>query len=323
MLAAVCHSEETGWIEVKDLATISDLHAKAGNLLWAEADVASLTEEDVATIAEEFDLHPLAVEDVTTLRQRPKIERYESHLFAVFHELYEENEQVEARQIACFIGDRYVLTLHAGASRTTREAKERMKQVRVEKAHPSFLLHSLLDACVDDYQALADRLENEMETLEDIVLSTPRAPVQRQLYSLKQRVARLRRYVLPGARLLDWATSTDSEKPFTDETAMLFRDVHDHLLRISDQVKNVDELSQAALELTRSEQSNALNEVSRKLAGWAAIFGVDTIIAGIYGMNYDLLPAADGTNAPFAIALGMMVVCTVALYLNFKRRGWM
>ena len=190
MLAAVCHSEETGWIEVKDLATISDLHAEAGNLLWAEADVASLTEEDVATIAEEFDLHPLAVEDATTLRQRPKIERYESHLFAVFHELYEENEQVEARQIACFIGDRYVLTLHAGASRTMTEAKERMKQVRVEKAHPSFLLHSLLDACVDDYQALADHLENEMETLEDIVLSTPRSPVQRQLYSLKQRVAR-------------------------------------------------------------------------------------------------------------------------------------
>lgn len=322
MLMAVCHAQD-GWTEVEDLDKLSDLRADAGNVLWAEADVRDLSESAIALLAEEFELSPLAVEDAVHARQRPKLEGYQTHLFCVFHQLDEDDGQLEATQIACFIGDRYVLTIHAGADRTLAEAKRRWEDAGDEFDHPSYLLHTLLDVVVDDYQHIADRLEDDIESLEEIVLDKPDAPVQRQLYSLKQQVARLRRYVIPGARVLDWVVDPDSRKPFSDRTAELFRDVHDHLLRISDQVRNIDDLAQAVLDLTLAEQTAGINEVTKRLSAWAAIFAVETLIAGIYGMNFKLFPTDDATLAPFVIVIAGMVLAGAALYHYFKRRNWM
>lgn len=323
MLMAICHSDDTGWSEVHDLSRISQLNAEAGNLLWAEADVADLSKEEVDTIAREFDLNELAVEDATNPRQRPKLERYGHHLFAVMHELQEEDGQLEAVQIASFIGERFVLTLHAGASRSLDEAKKRwQEEPDIARKHPSYLLHTLLDVVVDDYQRIADQLEDEIEQLEEIVLETPAAPIQKQLYSLKQRLSRLRRYVLPGTRLLDWVVDPDSKKPFSAETADLFRDVHDHLMRITDQVRNIDDLAQAVLDLTLAEQAQTLNEQTRRLAAWAAIFAVGTLIAGIYGMNFVLVPE-DQTLFGFWFAVALMGVSGVGLYWFFKQKDWL
>lgn len=321
MLMAVCHSHKTGWTEVDDLDRLSDLREQAGNVLWAEADVATLTEKDVETIAEEFGLHPLAVEDAIHTRQRPKFESYDTHRFAVFHELHEEDGQLEARQIACFIGERYVLSIHEGAQRILDKAKERFRESDHSLDSPAFLVYTMLDTVVDDYQEKADALEDAIEELEEIVLDTPDAPVQRQLYSLKQQLARLRRYVLPGARLLDWLLDP-GHRPFSDESAELFRDVHDHLLRMADQVRNIDDLTDAVLDLVRSEQGKVLNEVSRRLSAWAAIFAVCTLIAGIYGMNFSLVPA---TNSRFGFwfAIGLTVVLAGSMYAYFKKRDWL
>jgi len=321
MLMAVCHSADEGWNEVHDLERVSDLREEGGKLLWAEADVANLTHEDVETIAEEFGLHELAVEDAVHTRQRPKIETYESHLFLVMHELDEEDGQLEAKQLASFVGDNYVLTIHAGAARTILEAKRRWREQERDLESPSQLVYKLLDALVDDYQRIADGLENEIEELEELVLETPQAPVQRQLYSLKQQDARLRRYAMPAARLLESVTMPDGKLPFSEEYAHLFRDVHDHLIRISEQIRNVDELTQAVLDLTQSAHAHALSEVSKKLTAWAAIFALETLIAGVYGMNFELVPYS-GQVEGFWFALGLMVVCGVGLFYFFKRRDW-
>ena len=322
MLMAICRSDEKGWERVDDLSTVSDLREAGDALVWAECDVGGLSTGDIGTIAEEFELSPLAVEDSVNLRQRPKIETYATHLFVVFHQLDEIQGQLEAIQIACFVGDRYVLTVHGGATRTLDEAKRRWQEAQLDHRDPVHLLHTLLDVVVDDYQAIADRLEEEMEELEELVLEVPEVPIQRQLYSLKQRLSRLRRYVLPGARLLDWVVDPDSSKPFKPETAELFRDIHDHLLRITDEVRNVDELAQAVLDLTRAEQADTLNEVNKKLSAWAAIFAVGTLIAGIYGMNFRLVPR-DQTLLGFWFAVGLMAALGVGLYVYFKRRKWM
>lgn len=321
MLMAVCHSEE-GWSRVEDLATLSELRSRTGNVLWAEADVSDLEEGEIGLIAAEFDLHELAVEDAIHTRQRPKFESYEGHLFAVFHELFESNGQFEAKQIACFIGDRYVLVLHEGAQRTLETAKERFRGDERPLDSPSFLVYTMLDTVVDEYQVKADGVEAEVEELEELVLETPEVQVQRQLYSIKQRLARLRRYVYPGARLLDRVLDPVHEKPFSTETRQLFGDVHDHLLRITDQIKNSDELADAVLDLVRNEQAIALNEVNKKLAAWAAIFGAGTLIAGVYGMNFALVPR-DQTLFGFWFALGLMVFVSIGLYSFFKRRGWL
>ena len=325
MLIAVCHSKASGWQDISDLSTVSDLRADSDNLLWAEVDVADLTTEDVATIGEEFDLHPLAVEDAVHARQRPKIERYSNHLFVVVHELDEVEGQLEPVQIACFVGDHFVLTVHAGAERTLEHAKKRWQDEGSDlPRHPSYLLHTLLDVVVDDYQDIADRLEEEMEELEDLVLSEVNVPIQRQLYSIKQRVARLRRYVIPESRVFEWTADSDSSNDAiaNPDTGPLFRDVYDHLVRISDQVRNVDDLAKAVLDLTHTQQSHTLNEQNRRLAAWAAIFAVGTLVAGIYGMNFALVPE---TNSRFGFwfAIGLTTALSVGLYAYFKKRNWL
>jgi magnesium transporter len=322
VLKAICHSAESGWVTVSDLDRVSDLRAEKGNVLWAEAPVAHLTEEDVALIAEEFGLHPLAVEDAVHTRQRPKFEEYENHLFLVMHQLDELNDQLEATQIACFVGPRYVLLLHAGADRTLQEAKRRWKDDEARVTHAADLVHTLVDVVVDDYQVHADRLENETEEIEEIVLNQPHARIDHQLYSLKQQLARLRRYVTPAGRLLDSVLSPNTEKGLSPETAALFNDVHDHLLRIADEIRNVDDLVQAVLDLSRGEQSRALNEVTKQLSGWAAIFAVATLIAGVYGMNFTLIPWG-GQVEGFWFAIVLMGLLAVTLYLFFKKRNWL
>lgn len=320
MLLAVCHSSATGWNEVHDLDRLSDLRGEAGNLLWAEADVARLDREDIETIAEEFGLNALAVEDAAAAKQRPKLETYEEHLFLVLHELNEVDDQLEPTQLSCFVGERYVLTIHHGASRTIEEAKARWRSDEHLSEGPIELLHTLLDVIVDDMQRHADRLELEIEQLEDIALSASDQPIQRQLYSVKQQVARMRRYALPVQRILD--DLLRREGTVTTSMVELLRDVQDHVVRMSEQIHNVSELSDAVLDFVRSEQADALNRNSQKLAAWAAIFGVSTIVAGVYGMNYDLVPDG-GSEAGFWFALALMATLAGALFAYFRKKGWL
>ena len=322
---AVCHSQTgDGWSEVANLDDLSELRKSSGNLLWADADVKDLTPDDIATIAEEFGLHPLAVEDAVSFRQRPKIEPYADHLFLVIHQLDEIDRQFEAVQLACFIGERYIVTIHHGGQRTIEETKRRWSEGDIPGSEgPSQLIHTLLDVIVDEYQDHADDLEAEVEELEETILGTPTAPIQRQLYSVKQRIARLRRYALPVSRVLDaFVTADEGKSVLPDIREPHFRDIKDHTIRIGEQVKNVDDLSQAVLDLARSEQAAALNENSRKLSAWAAIFAVATLIAGIYGMNFRLVPE-DGTLFGFWFAVGSMAVACTAMYAYFKKRRWL
>lgn len=321
MLLALCHSAESGWTDVDDITQLSELRASGNNLLWAEADVRTLDAQDIELIAEEFGLHPLAVEDAINTRQRPKIEDYETHLFIVVHELAEIHGHLEARQIGCFLGDRYALTLHAGATTTIEAAKERWQRDKPNQK-PSFLLHTLLDVVVDDYQAISDRIEDEVENLEEIALATPEADIQRQLYSVKQKISRLRRYAFPETRILERTIGSADEHVISTETEPLFRDVHDHLLRITDQVRNADDLTDAVLDLTRNAQAAILNDATRKLSAWAAIFAVLTLIAGIYGMNFELIPQENSLGG-FLFAVGLMVVLGLALFVYFKKRKWL
>lgn len=322
MLLAVCHSSLTGWTDVEDLARLSDLRGEQGNLLWAEADITNLTNEDVATIAEEFDLHKLAVEDAMHLRQRPKVDAYDNHLFLVMHQLNEVDGQLEAAQIACFIGQRYMLTLHEGATETLEEAKKRWRLEEAEFGGGSAVLtHTLLDVVVDDYQLIADRLEAEVEDLEDIVLAAPLSPVQNQLYSLKQRTARLRRYVFPLQRAVETLMSPVNAHRVPSETHALFRDIHDHVLRISDQVKNIDELDEAAMDLRRTAQAEMLNDATKRLTGWGAIIAVPTLITGVYGMNLGLWPTPGSVWGFYTVLTFILFVC-IFLYRYFKKKDW-
>ena len=324
MLRAICHSSDTGWVEVDDLTKLSELREEIGNLVWAEADVADLDAAEANLIADEFGLDELAVEDALNTRQRPKVEIYPSHQFAVFHQLDEVEGQLEATQIACFLGPHYLLTIHAGAARTLERAKDRWRaQAEQEELdHPERLLYTLFDVVVDEYQTIADRLEDQIEELEEIALARPDAPIALQLYSLKQQISRFRRYAIPAARILKWNLDDEPDRRIPKETHRLFRDVHDHLLRMGEQIQNVDDLARAVIDLTQTEKASVLNEINKRLTAWAAIFAASTLIAGIYGMNFTLVPR-DQTLFGFWFAVGLMVASSIALFTYFKRRKWL
>ena len=315
MLRAICR-DASGWRAVHDLSTISDLINESRTLVWAFADVAELA-DDLPTIAEEFSLDPLAFEDAMNLRQRPKVESYPNHLFAVMHQIDEVDGQFEARQIACYVGRRWVLTLHESSQRTIDETIKRLQDADV--LGPPSVMHALLDTIVDEYERLADDLEATTEDVEARVLADPVADVRMELYSMKQRLSRLRRYTAAGERVL--GTFVEQNQIMPQDIRPLFRDVHDHTQRILEQTENVDAILDAVIDLQRSAHADALNETTKRLTGWAAIIAVPTLIASVYGMNFALVPD-EGSLGGFGFALGLMTVTGVSLFAYFKRRGW-
>lgn len=326
MLRAIAHLPDRGWAEVSDLTKISNLCDESGARVWAEADIQTLTETDIATIAEEFGLHPLAVEDAINARERPKLEEYEKHLFTVVHELQPQDGQLEPAQIACFVGTRFVLALHNSADRTMEETRKRLTSATGEIwGGSAFLMHALLDVIVDDYQRIADTIEEDVEEMEEALLTDPRSQPSSRIYTVKQRVARFRRYVLPVSRMLanvvEQGSLAANIRLVDTNFGTYFRDVHDHTLRVADQVRNIEDLSNAMIDLVRVEATNAQNEVTKRLTAWAAIIAVPTFIASVYGMNFRLVPA-DGQLFGFWFALAIMTVSALVLYAYFKRKGW-
>ena len=338
MLMALCHSDETGWVEITNLDTVSDLRADEASLVWGEADMNRLDPGDIATITEEFELDSMAVEDAVRPRQRPKLEVYERHRFAVLHQLHEVDGHLEKKQVSCFVGDDFVLVIHESAAELLAEARKRLRSSSHHTGGPSYRLYVLVDTVVDEYQSHADNLEEAIERIEDEVVGAAQRRVGRstdtklrqrederiqlQLYSIKQQIARLRRYALPLERVLEGLMEPGDSGTSPEGARKLLRDVHDHTLRISDQVHNVDALAQALLDLLHAEQSEDLSEINKRLTGWAAIFAVPTVIASTYGMNYRLWPA-DGTALGFWIALGAMVAAAVALFVYFSNKEWL
>jgi magnesium transporter len=321
MLRAACYTKDDGWSEVRHLEAVSDLRKEGGNLIWAREDIRELSDADVALFQEEFDLPSTAVEAALSARSRPKIEPFEDDVFAVIYELDEEDEQLEAVQIAVFVGSNFVLILHAGAERTLDRAEHELLDARGLEG-PHRLLYALFDVVIADYQEIVDGLEDEVEQMEDITLAAPDAPVQRQLYQLKQQLARLRRYALPWARMIEEAVNAEEGYWHIRVNFENLRVLRDRLLRISDQLRNVEDLTQALIDLTRAEQGQRLNEQNRRLGAWAAIFAAATVIAGVYGMNFRLVPEDQSLHG-FWIVMGLIALSSAGLYVYFKRRGWL
>jgi magnesium transporter len=321
MLRAARYSEERGWSEIAHVEEVSDLRKKEGDLFWAREDIRELSPEDIALIQEEFDLPPSAVDAAVSARSRPKIEPFEDDIFAVIYQLEEEEGQLEAIQIAVFVGSDFVLVLHAGAERTLNKAEQILREAH-DLDGPHRLLYVLFDVVIEDYQEIVDGLEDEVEEMEEITLAVPEAPLQRQLYQLKQQLARLRRYALPWGRMIDEAVTADPAYWHIRVNFENLKVLRDRLLRIGDQVRNVDDLTQALIDLTRAEQGQRLNEQNRRLAAWAAIFAAATVIAGVYGMNFTLVPR-DQTLYGFWIAMALIAVTTGGLWVFFKRKDWL
>ena len=304
--------------EVQDPEDISELVGREGRLLWV--DMLDPTPEDFACIQDEFELHPLAMEDAMKHGQRPKLERYPSHAFVVAY-------SKEHAEVDLFVGEDWLVSVRArndvGETWDIDGVRRRFERTRPESATVGFLLYNILDELVDGYFTAADAVEDKLEHLEDeIFLARPSEhEIQRELFDVRRDLLLFRRRVAPLREVV--ASLLRKEVPWIDDGALLqMNDVYDHVLRATDQIDAQRELMGNAVDAHLAIMSNRMNEVMKKMTSWGAIVLGATLVAGIYGMNFDHMPEL-GWRLGYPFALGIMVLITVGGYSYFKRRDWL
>jgi len=300
---------------------ISEYLKRPGCFVWVALKDPSSA--DLEQMQREFGLHPLAVEDASHGHQRPKMEEYGDSLFAVLHIVEPRGEEVEVAEVSIFAGPNYVLSVRRGTEHGFVAVRERTEREPELLRHGSgFVLYALMDNVVDRYFPVVDALEVELESLEARIFSgsSPRANIE-ELYHLKRKLMVLRHAVEPlievthrlfGGRVPQVCHGTQD----------YFRDIHDHLLRVSVAVDGLRDMVVTAMSVNLSMITLAENEVTKRLASYAALVAVPTMIAGIYGMNFRHMPELDwGLGYPAAVAV--MVLIDWALFRRFRRAGWL
>jgi magnesium transporter len=307
-----------------DLEAVSDYIAMEGHFVWIGLHEPS--EEILRKIQEELGLHELAVEDAHAAHQRPKLEEYGSCLFVVLRAA--SCEDGEDRTVAfgethIFVGQRYVVSVRHGETRGYADVRARCESTPHLLRHgPGFVLYALMDSIVDRYFPVVDRLEEELERLEEsIFAANVERDVAQRIYELKSDVITIKRAVSPLIDVCNRLVRYDLGL-VADEVRPYFRDVYDHVVRINESVDNLRELLTSALEANLSLVSIRQNEVMKRLAGWAAIFGVMTLMAGVWGMNFENMPELH-ERWGYPLALVSMALTAGVLYAWLKRIAWL
>ncbi|MEV1022574.1 magnesium/cobalt transporter CorA [Streptomyces sp. NPDC050264] len=299
--------------------------------VWIGLHEASQDEFDL--VSQEFGLHPLAVEDALKAHQRPKLEVYDDSLFVVLKPVVYEarSDKVSTGELMLFLGDSFVVTVRHGEGAPLKAVRQRLEaDQEVLKQGPTAVLYSIADATVDHYLEVANELQTDLEELEAEVFSPDRGgsrDTASRIYTFKRQVLEFRRATGPLALPLDRLSGAGpwglARVPFVNEGAKpFFRDVNDHLTRVNESVDSLDRLVSDILSAHLAQMSVRQNDDMRKISAWAAMAAVPTMIAGIYGMNFDHMPELHWAwSYPAVIVL--MAALELGLYRLFKKRGWL
>jgi len=282
------------------------------------------TEEEFAAVRKEFDLHELAVEDAIKAHQRPKLEIYDDSIFVVLKTAWykEEVEEIELGEILLFIGDGFVVTVRHGPASGLTEVRKRLeKSPDLLKMGPGAVLYAILDRVVDDYRPVVLGLENDIAEVEEKVFSHSRESNAERIYFLKREALRFHQAVAPLVPAMD-RLSQGKYEAIPEGIQPYFRDIHDHLLRVADQLVSFRDLLTSILEANLTQVNVRQNEDMRKISAWVAILAVPTMIAGIYGMNFEHMPEIKLRYGYFVI-LGVMLLACGSLYRHFRKSGWL
>ncbi|GAA0688523.1 magnesium/cobalt transporter CorA [Kitasatospora atroaurantiaca] len=284
------------------------------------------TEEEFDLVSDEFSLHPLAIEDAVSAHQRPKLETYQDSLFMVLKTIgyHEDGHAVSTGEVMIFLGDCFVVTVRHGTDSPLAKLRAELeKQPDVLKHGPSAVLHSVCDTVVDHYVDVAAELQTDLDELEASVFAPGRAAVgtAERIYDFKRQLVACRRATAPLQEPL--LRLAGGSVPFIEEKALPYlRDVADHLAKANDQVESLDRLLSDILSANLAQVSVQQNNDMRKISAWAALVAVPTMIAGIYGMNFQHMPELRLIWGYPAAVAAMVLVC-ILLYRVFKRSGWL
>ena len=310
----------------KKFADISsgDIHHylhEPGCFVWVALKDA--TDEELTQMQRQFGLHELAVEDASHGHQRPKLDEYEDFLYAVVHTVEYSGGELNTGEVNIFVGANYVLSIRNRTREGFADVRARCeREPHLLKLGAGFVFYALIDAIVDRYFPVIEELEGDLESLERRIFEgAPARENIEQLYVLKQKLMELKHAAGPlqetvtklhGGRVPEVCASTQD----------YFRDVYDHLIRINQSIDSLREMLTTAISVNLSLITLGENETTKRLAAYAALVAVPTMIAGVYGMNFEHMPELKWIwGYPFAV--GLMVVLDAYLFVRFRRTGWL
>ena len=311
-------------VAVVPVPDLGDAWRYSDRFLWV--GLYEPSEQLLTHIQEAFGLHDLAIEDAHNAHQRPKLEVYDDSMFVVLRtaRLCGEGEhRIEFGETHVFLGPRYVITVRHGSLQSHVGLRSRCEaSPQLLAKGEGFVLHALMDFIVDQYFPVMDALEEELDELEDEIFSGKFVrSITARLYHLRRDLLSLKQAVTPLMEVSSRLARVNSNLIPAD-TRPYFQDVHDHVMRISDLIDNLQQLSHIALEANLALISVSQNDDTKRLAAWAAILAVPTLIAGLYGMNFKVMPETEWSYGYPFIMVMMLSIC-VFLYRWFRKVGWL
>jgi magnesium transporter len=282
------------------------------------------SEDEFESIRTEFDLHPLAVEDAIHAHERPKLEVYGDMVFIVLKtaRYVDPTEVIKLGEILIFLGYDYIITVRHGEASELGGVRRQLEENPDLLQHgPGAVLHAIVDRVVDDYAPAIAGLGEDIDQVEDQVFSGLRINVAERIYKLKREVLQFGHAVGPLVDPVD-RLARGKYGVIHPEVRTYFRDVNDHLLRAHDQLESYRDLLTSILQANLTQVGVRQNEDMRKISAYVAMAAVPTLIAGIYGMNFDHMPEL-GWEFGYPLALALMAIIVASLFWRFKRAGWL
>ena len=315
-----------GEIVETQFSSLADSRAYQSRLPVLWLNVHGLHEPEVmAEIGRRFNLHPLVLEDILNTDQRPKVDDYGDYLFMVarFFEIETESGQTGSDQVSIILGMNFVLTFQERPSGRFDPVRERLRQNRgqIRKLGADYLAYSLLDAIVDRYFTILENIGERTEELEDVMLEHPRPGALQMVHQLKRETLNLRRSIWPLREVINSLTRAD-DRFFRPETRPYLRDIYDHTVHAIESLEANRDVIAGMLDIYLSSVSNRVNQEVRALTVVAIIFMPATLISGIFGMNFKVMPPLDWPDG-FMMALGLMAIVASTLSFIFWRRRWL
>ena len=304
-----------------DKRQISDYLAQSGTFVWVALREPSAGE--LEEMREEFGLHPLALEDASHGHQRPKIEEYGDQLFVVMHTVEVAGEELNVGEVDVFVGRNFVLSVRSRTERGFHDVRARAEREPDLLRHGAgFVLYALMDAIVDRYFPVLDAVEMQLEGVEEHLFggTSPRENIE-ALYYVKQKLTTLKHAVSP---LLEHVG-----KLYGGRVPMVcaglgeyFRDVYDHLFRINQSIDSARETVNTAIQVALAMVNMGHGEITKRLAAYAALVAVPTMIAGVYGMNFEHMPELKWTFG-YPLSIALMAAIDAFLFTRFRKAGWL
>ncbi|MFY9268436.1 MAG: magnesium/cobalt transporter CorA [Candidatus Manganitrophaceae bacterium] len=321
MISILVYSEEEGHRSFDQPSFLPSLLTDKKNRLWI--DLEAPTSEEAEILSRDFHFHPLAIEDCISETPLPKIDDYGDYIFLVLHGSRPMTDDTfVTAEMNFFLGDRYLVSYHDESSRSINRAKERcLRQGPSITRGVDFLLHEILDAMVDNYFPVLDQFDTRIDRIEEEVFARPDRATLNQIFSLKKEVMHLRRVAGPQREILN-RLSRDPFPVVSSKATVYFRDVYDHLARITDLSESYRDLVTSALDAYLSVVSNRLNEIMKLLTVFTATLMPLTVISGIYGMNFQNMPELQSRYGYFVI-LGVMAAMTIGMLFFFRKKKWL